>query len=734
VNTDDDDILAAAREGFLEEAQDNLRQFEDALLVMESDPGNAENLNAAFRAAHTIKGGAGLFGFDAVVSFTHEAETLLDVMRAGRLQPDDPLMALLLESRDLIASLLDEVRSGQADPATADWSQRLGAALRAAAAADPAAAGKADLPSAAAAEDANSSTPADDQDPAAGNWHLSLRFGPDALRNGLDPLSFIRYLDRLGRVAALETVVEAVPSLADLDAEGCVLGFEIVFDSPASRAEIEQVFEFVADDCDVHILAPDADEAARDALRDARGQTAEGAARMARLLHRPAATDLVIPAPAESDVTVTALVPLPAASAERRGGGPDRRQNARRGEDARYIRVRADKLDQLIDVIGELVIASSGAQLVAQREQSSGFLEAALRVAGLVEDARDRALGLRMVPIGETFARFTRVVRDVSKALGKTVELEVTGGDTELDKAMVDTVADPLMHLVRNSLDHGIESPADRVAAGKPATGRLALHAYQESGQIVIEVSDDGRGLNRARILAKAIERGLVAADAELSDAEVHELILAPGFSTAEQITDISGRGVGMDVVKRNIESLRGQMHIVSQEGRGTTIQIRLPLTLAIIDGFLTTVGGIHCVVPLESVVECIEQPAACGQDQRRSSGWFDLRGQVLPYVDLRSCFRIAGEAPPRQSMVLVRVDRQKVGLLVDRLLGQQQTVIKPLGQVFAQAKGIAGSSILGSGEVALVLDVAGLLAMATPPAGGADDRTEPTERQPTTR
>jgi two-component system chemotaxis sensor kinase CheA len=696
MSADDDAILAAAREGFLEEAQDNLRQFEDALLVMESEPDNAENLNAAFRAAHTIKGGAGLFGFDAVVAFTHEAETLLDVMRAGSLRPDDALMALLLESRDLIARLLDEVRSGGSDPDTAAWSARLGAALRAAAG------GR--------ATQATAPAPAPSEAPPADEavWHLSLRFGPDALRNGLDPLSFIRYLDRVGHVLALETVTDGVPALADLDPEGCHLGFEIRLRTGADRAAIEQVFEFVVDDCDVQILAPDAGDDEREALRALRSQTSEGAALMERMLPKDRPVEALATAP---QATRELIELQPAAPApERRGNGPDRRQNPRRAEDARFIRVRADKLDHLIDIIGELVIASSGAQLAAQGENTAGFLEAALRVASLVEDARDRTLGLRMVPIGETFARFTRVVRDVSKSLGKSVELEVTGGDTELDKAMVDTIADPLMHLVRNSLDHGLELPADRVAAGKPATGRLALNAYQESGQIVIEVSDDGRGLNRARILAKAIERGLVAPDVELSDAEVHELILQPGFSTAEAITDISGRGVGMDVVKRNIEALRGQMHIASTEGRGTTTQIRLPLTLAIIDGFLTTVGGIHCVVPLESVVECIESPESCSAATDGTSGWFDLRGEVLPYVDLRRSFRLKGDAPARQSMMIVRVDRQKVGLLVDRLLGQQQTVIKPLGAVFAQAKGIAGSSILGSGEVALVLDVAALM------------------------
>ncbi|MEY8875655.1 MAG: chemotaxis protein CheA, partial [Leptothrix sp. (in: b-proteobacteria)] len=392
---------------------------------------------------------------------------------------------------------------------------------------------------------------------------------------------------------------------------------------------------------------------------------------------------------------------------------PERRagQRDRRSDDTRFMRVSADKLDRLIDLIGELVIASSGAQLVAQRESSPPFAEAALRIATLVEEARDEALGLRMVPIGETFARFQRVVRDVSKQLGKEVELQITGGDTELDKAMVETIADPLMHLVRNSLDHGVELPADRQAAGKPATGRLALHAYHESGSVLIEVSDDGRGLNRDRILAKAIERELIPASSELSDEEIYQLIFLPGFSTAEQVTNLSGRGVGMDVVKRNVESLRGQIRVASTPGRGALMQIRLPLTLAIIDGFLTSVGGVSYVLPLDMVAECLEVPPECAEHPEQIAGHFDLRGEVLPYLDIGRFYRHTPPASGRRSLVLVRDGASRIGLIVDRLLGEHQTVIKPLGQVFEHIRGLAGSTILGSGEVALILDVPGLVA-----------------------
>jgi two-component system chemotaxis sensor kinase CheA len=400
-------------------------------------------------------------------------------------------------------------------------------------------------------------------------------------------------------------------------------------------------------------------------------------------------------------------------SPERRSKG-ERRSSQPRIDENRFIRVRADKLDKLIDMIGELVIASSGAQLVAQEEQSNRFAEAALRIQDLVEQARDGALGLRMVPIGETFSRFARVVRDVSKQLGKDVELQITGADTELDKSMVETIADPLMHLVRNSLDHGIEDPDARAAAGKARQGRLALHAYHESGGIYIEVSDDGRGLNRDRILAKALERGLVDPNAELDDEAVYQLIFLPGFSTAEQVTNLSGRGVGMDVVKRNVESLRGSIKIASQAGKGCTIQIRLPLTLAIIDGFLTQVGGVSYVLPLELVAECLAVPPECTREPERICGHFDLRGEVVPYLDLGRFYQHLPSRGGRRSVVLVRDGYQRVGLVVDRLLGEHQTVIKPLGQVFQAIQGLAGSTILGSGEVALILDVPALLSLAT--------------------
>jgi two-component system chemotaxis sensor kinase CheA len=374
--------------------------------------------------------------------------------------------------------------------------------------------------------------------------------------------------------------------------------------------------------------------------------------------------------------------------------------------------VDADKLDQLIDLVGELVIAGAGSQLLARRAGQTAIVESMSTLARLVEEVRDSALGLRMVQIGGTFQRFQRVVREVSRELGKDIGLSISGAETELDKSVVEKIGDPLMHLVRNAMDHGIESVEARLAAGKPAKATVALHAYHDSGSIVIEVSDDGAGLKRDKILNKAIERGLISPTQTLTDSEVYNLIFEAGFSTADQLSNLSGRGVGMDVVRRNVEALRGTVQLDSKPGLGTTVRIRLPLTLAIIDGFLVNVARSHYVIPLDMMVECLEC-ADQTRDLARRQGYVDLRGDVLPVVWLRDLFAIEAETPRRENIVVLRFGSEKAGLVVDELLGEAQTVIKPLSKLFACVKGISGSSILGSGDVALILDVPGLIQSA---------------------
>ncbi|GGX98159.1 chemotaxis protein CheA [Pseudoduganella dura] len=676
--------------------------MENALLAVAQD--GAEAVNAIFRAAHTIKGSAGMFGLDAVVDFTHVAESVLDKVRDGAVPVDDALVTLLLGCCDHIGHLVDAVEAGtlESDAVLVSAGAPLLAALQGYldGGAAPAAAkvSAAPVPEAAAAE----------------QWHISLRFGRDVLRNGMDPLSFIRYLGQMGEITGIATLTDALPAANAFDPESCYLGFEIGFLSSVDKAAIDGVFDFVRDDCQIRILPPDSRIAEYiawlDEVPEQRERLGEMLVRCGSVTAHELEQALAVQAAAgmagtpigEILVGQGAVRPpvVEAALAKQRQAPEPKAAPA----ENRSIRVDADKLDHLINLVGELIIAGAGANLIARRTQIPELLECTSTLSGLVEEVRDSALQLRMVKIGATFNRFQRVVRDVSREIGKDIQLEVSGEDAELDKTVVEKIGDPLTHLVRNAMDHGIE-PADvRLARGKPAQGTVSLNAYHDSGSIVIEVSDDGGGLKRDRILAKAIERGLVEPGRALSDKEIFGLIFEPGFSTAEQVTNLSGRGVGMDVVKRNIVALRGSVEIASTEGAGTTVTVRLPLTLAIINGFQVGVGKSVFVIPMDMVEECIEFRDEPGRD------FVDLRDSPLPFVRLRERFELAGAPARRQSIVVVRYGSSRAGLVVDTLLGEFQTVIKPLGKVFAGARFLSGSSILGNGDVALILDMAALM------------------------
>ncbi len=686
---------------FIAESRDLLEAMEHALLHVAEE--GDEAVNAVFRAAHTIKGSAGMFGLDAVVDFTHVAESVLDKVRAGTVPVTEDLVALLLACCDHIGALVDAVEAGTLagdDALTAQGAplcERLQAHLGAPAAPVPA-------PKHAAA----AAAPA-----TAEQWHISLRFGPDVLRNGMDPLSFLRYLGQIGQITDIALLDDALPALDGFDAESCYLGFEIGFSTAADKAAIDEVFDFVRDDCQIRILAPRTKVSEYvqliDDMPEQRSLLGEMLVRSGSITARELEQALAVQsaggaqaAPLGEILVGQGLVRPPvveAALSKQKQANEPRQEN-------RSVRVDADKLDRLINLVGELIIAGAGANLIARRTQIPELLECTSTLSGLVEEVRDSALQLRMVKIGATFNRFQRVVHDVSREIGKDIRLDVSGEDAELDKTVVEKIGDPLTHLVRNAMDHGIE-PADvRLARGKPAQGVVSLNAYHESGSIVIEVSDDGGGLKRDRILAKAIERGLVEPGRVLSDKEIFGLIFEPGFSTAEQVTNLSGRGVGMDVVKRNIVALRGSVEIASTEGQGTTVTVRLPLTLAIINGFQVGVGKSVFVIPMDMVEECVEFRDDPLHD------YIDLRGQAMPFVRLRERFAVDGAPARRQSIVVVRYGSRKAGLVVDHLLGEFQTVIKPLGKVFSGVRFLSGSSILGNGDVALILDMAALLSV----------------------
>jgi two-component system chemotaxis sensor kinase CheA len=657
-----DDAVAT----FEVEARELLEDMERHLLAMESGEADADAVHAVFRAAHTIKGSGGLFGFDALVAFTHHVESLMDLVRDGERAVTPALIGLLLRCADHMAFLIGEALGRAARSDTDACREReLVAQLEAARGVGGAVSAVAEGPSCPAAPEAS-----------AGIWQIDVTFGHEMFRNGFDPLSFIRYLGSLGEICSIDTACPDLPGLETFDAETCHLHCRITLRGMLDQERIAAAFEFIRDDC-VLLISPPA--------------SANGSA-----------TLLAAPAPRAA---------LPAGESKDLPVG--RSRNEPRSSDSRFLRVEADKLDLLINLIGELVIAGASCNLLATRSRNSEMAEATSAVGQLVEAIRETALNLRMVQIGATFSRFQRVVRDLSQELGKDIELRISGAETELDKSVVEKITDPLTHLVRNALDHGIESREARRAAGKPETGVLHLHAFHESGSIVIEVSDDGGGLNVERIRAKAVARGLVQEGAVLSEREIHTLIFEAGFSTADAVTNVSGRGVGMDVVRRNIESLRGSIEVESQPGRGTTMRIRLPLTLAIIDGFMVGVGGAAYVLPLNMVMECLELRA---EDLEASQGrnYVNLRGEVLPFVRLRALFEKQSSPGRRENIVVVRYAGQSAGLVVDELLGDFQTVIKPLGRLFGAVRGISGSTILGSGEVALILDVPSLIALAS--------------------
>ncbi|NTV94594.1 MAG: chemotaxis protein CheA [Thiobacillus sp.] len=703
------------QQAFVQESGEQLVQLEDTLLLLEQNPHDAEAINTLFRSAHTIKGAAGVVECDYIVAFTHVVENLLDQLRDGNLSVTPDLIALLLNCKDHMAALLDIFAGGAGGP-NEDLLGRGDTLSRQL---------KSYLPEAGPRQGVTAAAVPDVESVGGGlvvatdNWHISLRFAPHVLKNGMDPLPFLRYLASLGEIVHMATLFDAMPGAEEMDPESCYLGFEIDFRSGVTKADIERVFQFVLDDCELRILSPHSrlseyikliQDLPEDTMRLGEILVKAGAVTLEELeeglrsqcqaMQEPVSGEVVAALPLGEILVDNKVVHKEIVEA---AAAKQTQVSEKKAQEAKLIRVQADKLDSLIDLVGELVIAGAAGALTAQKSGKSNLVEAYSLISRLVEEIRNSALQLRMVQIGETFNRFHRVVRDTSRELGKEIELVINGGDTELDKSVVEKIGDPLMHLVRNAMDHGLETAEVRVARGKPAKGQVHFNAYHDSGSIVIEVSDDGNGLNRDRILAKAIERGLVNPAQVLTDPEVYKLVFEPGFSTADKVTNLSGRGVGMDVVKRNIEALRGTVDVESQPGNGSTFRIRLPLTLAIIDGFLVGVGRAAYIIPLDFVVECMELR---GQE---TSGrdYLNLRGEVLPFVRLRELFEVRDvPVSRRQNIVVVQYAGHKAGLVVDHLMGEFQTVIKPLGQLFRNIQGISGSTILGSGEVALILDV----------------------------
>ncbi|MCP5158100.1 MAG: chemotaxis protein CheA [Gammaproteobacteria bacterium] len=667
---------------FFDESLEGLDIMEAGLLALPPGAADLEKINTIFRAAHSIKGGSGTFGFSEVTNFTHAMETLLDKMREGRLVVTSEAVNTLLESVDCLREMLVSLREQAAIDETQAENLRA-RLLRLLEQKETATsqATKAEKPS------APSPPP---PSPETTDWRIEFLPHAQLMHSGNDPVRIFRELSTLGKLA-VRADYHRLPRLADMNPEDCYLSWELELRGDASREAVAEVFAWVEDECDLRI------------------------------------EPLAGPAAPETQASTPSAAPETQASSEETHQGElvlerrksnDRRKGDRRASaaaDSGSIRVNIDKVDAVINLVGELVTTQSMLSALGtdfEMNRLDKLHEALDQLDRNTRDLQEHVMRIRMLPVSSVFSRFARIVHDVGGKLGKQVELIINGEQTEIDKTVIEKIGDPLVHLVRNSLDHGLEPPEERIQQGKPETGNIMLDAYHKSGSIFIEVGDDGRGLDRDALLRKGLENGLLKPGEDYSDEQIYELIFHPGLSTAKQISDVSGRGVGMDVVRRNIQDVGGNIQIASERGRGTKITICLPLTLAILDGQLVTIGQDCYIIPLLSIIESVQ---ARNEMVNRVAGKNEVlrfRGEHLPILRLYELFGAQGAQTDLEKglLVVVEADGRQVGLFVDDLLGQQQISIKSLEKNFRRVPGVAGATILGDGRVGLILDISGLI------------------------
>jgi two-component system chemotaxis sensor kinase CheA len=681
------------RETFKEEAHELLTELESSLLELEETPGDMDIVGRVFRAMHTIKGSGAMFGFDDIASFTHEVETVFDMVRNGLIAVSPELIRHTLAARDRIKVLLDAADGGGADPAEGE---RIVAALRRLL---PSKTGEASQAAAVA-------RPAGKETSIAGNVTYRIRFRPSSgiFLNGTNPLALLNELRGLGDCRVVAQVCD-LPTLTGMDAELCYIYWDIILTTSGGVNAIRDVFIFVEDDCELRIeiiddggrLDNEADYKKLGDILVERGDLSleemkKVVSEQKRFGELLVEKGIVGPEKVESALLEQQHV-------------REIRQERQSQDTVASIRVPADKLDMLVNLVGEMVTVQARLSQIAATRGELELNAVAEEVERLTSELRDNALGIRMLPIGTTFSKFKRLVHDLSRELGKEIEMTTDGAETELDKNVLEKLNDPLVHLIRNCIDHGIEMPEARKAAAKPGKGTVHLAAVHSGDSVLISITDDGAGLDREAIRAKAVEKGLLSASGELSDREIFAQIFAPGFSTAKKVTSVSGRGVGMDVVKRAIDALRGTIDLGSQVGKGTTVTIKIPLTLAIIESLLVRIGDESFVMPLSMVNECVELTRA---DVEASHGrnLANVRGGMVPYIPLRERFKIEGEPPPIEQIVITRINDTQVGFVVDNVIGEHQTVIKSLGRAYRNVQGLSGATILGNGSVALILDL----------------------------
>jgi two-component system, chemotaxis family, sensor kinase CheA len=695
---------------FFDECSEALQQIELGLSDLREGTASDDTINAVFRSVHSVKGGAGIFGFDNLVKFAHVFETVLDAMRSGKLPSNQDTIDTLLQANDVLSDLIGMSRSGEA--IAADYGSECRALLERILQAnapgdewgDDGSAAEADFDGLDFVPVRSDQFDTVDEQPAEREYRIVFRPKPDLLKKANEPLYILRELRRLGSLA-LSVETEQLPLLMDLEPDRAYLGWTGTLRTSAPVAQIQEVFEFVFDDCELEIVAvqtPDASPSETLANAGAMDITA---------LPASDAAPPIEPAfePTSSSPPLAPSLPVEASEAETAPRSAPTKASA---PAATTTRVELEKIDRVVNMVGELVIAQAmlGQVVHSLPEDISGRLVQVLEeVVHHTRELKDSVMSMRAQQVGAVFQRMPRLVRELAAKTGKKARLEMAGESTEVDRSIIERLGDPLTHIIRNAVDHGIEKPELRAAAGKPEEGTVRLSAEHRGGRIIIEVRDDGAGINPERVLKKARDRGLVKGDAALTEDEINNLIFLPGFSTAESVSDISGRGVGMDVVRRNIQDLGGRINVKSERGRGMTIQLALPLTLAVMDGMVIRVGRETYVMPMSSIVECLRPPASDVHSLLGTRGMLQLRGNLVPLVHLGELLDIASADTASDDRVVIISDAgdgARFGIVVDELCGHQQVVVKSIEESYGSVPGIAGATILGNGRVAFILDI----------------------------
>ena len=672
---------------FLEEAQELLIDLEDSLLALERSPHDKELISRIFRAMHTIKGSGAMFGFDDVAAFTHEIETFYDKVREEKIPVTPELINLTLIAKDQIRALLT-TPPGEAPPSLTDTIASFHSL---------ASGGERNTPPKNTSPSEGASPPPHNNDGEPVVYRI--RFKPDSqiFLTGTNPINLLNELRLMGKCEVVAHT-EDIPLLDDINPEACYTSWDIILTTSQEINTIKDVFIFIEEDSEIKI----------DVISGEAGDKKVGEILLERgdITHK-ALDEVLNDKKFIGEILVEkGLVSSSAVESALVEQNTMRETAGKQEEAASSIRVPAERLDVLVNLVGELVTVQARLTQTASTANGAELTAIAEEVERLTGELRDTTLNIRMLPIGTTFGRFKRLVRDLSRDLGKEIELTTEGADTELDKTVIEKINDPLVHLIRNSIDHGIESPEERASIGKPRAGTINLSAAHSGANVLIQIQDDGKGLDKEAILAKAIERGLVSPSVELTDKELFSFIFHPGFSTAKVVTNVSGRGVGMDVVRRAIDALRGTIDVQSEKGRGTTVSVTLPLTLAIVEGLLVAIKDNYFVLPLSIVEECVELTR---EDVREAHGKnvAYIRGEMVPYISLRKAFSISGEPPAIEQIVITGNNNGKrVGFVVDNVIGEHQTVIKNLGRLYRDVEGVSGATILGDGTVALIVDI----------------------------